>query len=71
MRDHMLKYHVAVPLVVMALLVLIGVPLASAVRAGIAAGCMSMVLMMLTGDGHWQRHPHHAVDDRVDAANRR
>jgi hypothetical protein len=56
MRNHMLKYHVGVPLLVIAVLLVVGLPAASAVRAGIAAGCLSMVLMMFTGHGHGHRH---------------
>ena len=56
MRNHMLKYHVGVPLLVIAVLLVVGLPAASAVRAGIAAGCLSMVLMMFTGHGHHRGH---------------
>lgn len=56
MRNHMLKYHVGIPLLVIAVLLVVGVPGASAVSAGIAAGCLSMVLMMFTGHGHHHGH---------------
>ena len=46
---HMLKYHVAIPLGIMAVLLLVGVPLASAFVVGMMAGCMSMMLMMGRG----------------------
>ena len=52
MRNHILKYHVGVPLLVIVVLLIVGLPAASAVRAGIAAGCLSMVFMMFTGHGH-------------------
>jgi hypothetical protein len=57
MRKHMLTYHVGVPLAVIAVLLLVGIPAANAVSAGVAAGCLSMVLMMFTGHGH-RRHHH-------------
>lgn len=56
MRNHMLKYHVGVPLLVIAVLLVMGFPATSAVRAGVAAGCLSMVLMMFTGHGDGHRH---------------
>lgn len=60
MRNHMLKYHVGVPLLVIVVLLVVGLPAASAVRAGIAAGCLSMVLMMFTGHGHARHRSTHA-----------
>ena len=56
MGRHMLTYHVAVPLAVVAVLMLVGVPVAGAIRVAIAAGCASMVLMMATGGMHHGRH---------------
>jgi MFS superfamily sulfate permease-like transporter len=56
----MLTYHVAVPLAVVAVLVLVGVDVAGAIRVGIAAGCVSMVVMMATGGMH---HGHRAPTD--------
>ena len=55
MGRHMLTYHVAVPFAVVAMLVLVGVPVAGAIRVGIAGGCASMVLMMAPG-GMPHRH---------------
>jgi len=60
MGRHMLTYHVVVPLAVVAVLVLVGVPLASAIRVGIATGCIGMVVMMATGGMH---HGHRAPTD--------
>jgi hypothetical protein len=60
MRNHMLKYHVLLPLAVMAVLVVFGVPLGRAFGYGIAAGCVSMVAMMFTG-GH--DHAHHEAHE--------
>ena len=60
----MLKYHVAVPVGVFAVLFLIGVPLASAARYGVAAGCVAMVLMMLRGGSH-SEHSGEKVDTRA------
>ena len=56
MRNHMLKYHVGVPLLVIAVLLVVGLPATTAVRTGIAAGCLSMVLMVFTPHGHHRRH---------------
>jgi len=56
MGRHMLTYHVAVPLAVVAVLVLVGVDVAGAIRVGIAVGCASMVVMMATGGTHHGRH---------------
>ena len=52
MGGHMLKYHVALPLAVFGGLMLFGVPFAGAVRYGITAGCVAMMLMMLRGNPH-------------------
>jgi hypothetical protein len=57
MGRHMLTYHVAVPLAVFAALMLIGVPVSSAARAGIVIGCVSMVVMMVTGGTHHDHRP--------------
>lgn len=64
MRKHMLIYHVGVPLAVFAVLLVVGVSAASALRTGVAAGCLSMVLMMFTGHGHrhHDRHPSQRVN---------
>jgi hypothetical protein len=51
MRNHMLTYHVGVPLAVFTVLVVVGTPVAGALRYAIAAGCLSMVFMMV-GGGH-------------------
>ncbi len=47
MGMHMLKYHVGVPLVIFAVLMVMGVPVGSAVFIGAMAGCMSMMFMMM------------------------
>jgi hypothetical protein len=61
---HMLKYHVAIPLGIMAVLLLVGVPLATAFVVGMMAGCMSMMLMMM---GTASRpHEHHDERDNVE-----
>lgn len=67
MGRHMLTYHVAVPLAVVAVLMLVGVPVAGAIRVGIAAGCASMVLMMATGGMH---HRHQASTDAAAPGDR-
>ena len=72
MGKHMLTYHVAVPVAVFAVMVLIGVPVAAALRAGIAAGCVIMVLMMVTGGmHHGHRHPAHRAHSNDTATPRR
>jgi hypothetical protein len=50
MRSHMLKYHLGVPLAVFAVLVVFGTPVGSALGYAIAAGCVSMVFMMVGGE---------------------
>ena len=49
MGMHMLKYHVGVPLVIFAVLMVVGVPVGTAVFIGAMAGCMSMMFMMMGG----------------------
>ena len=49
MAKHMLKYHVGVPLVIFALLIVVGVPVGTAIFVGAMAGCMSMMFMMMGG----------------------
>ena len=66
MTSHMMKYHIAIPLLVVVALVVVGMPFGSALGAGMAAGCMSMMLMMVTGHGHGHhassRHTEHHAD---------
>jgi hypothetical protein len=59
MGSHMLKYHVGLPLAVFGVLLLLGVPAATAVSFGIVAGCAAMMLMMLGGGSH----DHHSSGD--------
>lgn len=54
MRGHMLNYHVLLPAGAFLVLLAVGVPVGTALRVGVAAGCISMVAMMATG-GH-RRH---------------
>jgi len=61
MGRHMLKYHVGLPLGVFGVLLLFGVPLATALRFGIVAGCAAMMLMMLAGGSD----DHHRTTDVV------
>lgn len=58
MRRHMLIYHVGVPLAVLAVGLLVGAPFGTALSVAIAAGCVSMVVMMVAG-GHRHGHAHH------------
>jgi hypothetical protein len=72
MGKHMLKYHVALPVAVFAVMVLVGVPVAGAARVGIAAGCVVMVLMMITGGVHrGHRDPTHRPRRHEAATPRR
>ena len=73
MGMHMLKYHVGVPLVIFAVLMVAGVPVGTAVFIGAMAGCMSMMFMMMGGQkpsgGESQREgASDARDERDDAA---
>jgi MFS superfamily sulfate permease-like transporter len=43
---HVLKYHLVIPAVIFAGLLVIGVPIGTAIFIGMMAGCMSMMLMM-------------------------
>ena len=61
MGRHMLKYHVGLPLAVFGVLLLFGVPVATAVRFGVAVGCASMMLMMLGGGSHDHHEPNDAM----------
>lgn len=62
MRRHMLTYHVGVPLAVLAVALLVGAPSGTALRVAIAAGCISMVVMMAAG-GHRHRHRPPSIGD--------
>jgi len=58
---HMLKHHIGIPLAIMAVLLVVGVPLGTAFVVGMMAGCMSMMLMMMGGMG--AHHAHGASHD--------
>lgn len=59
---HMLKYHLGLPVVLFAALLLFGVPLAAALPVAAMSGCLAMVLMVASAgrgsrdDQHEQRH---------------
>ena len=57
MAMHMLKYHLAIPLAIFAVLVVAGVPVGTALFVGAMAGCMSMMLMMMGGQRAGVRAP--------------
>ena len=65
MGRHMLIYHVGIPVAVFLVLLVAGMPLATAFGIGMMAGCASMVLMMASGGHHGPQRPeeHHADDD--------
>ena len=48
---HMLKYHLGIPVVVLATVALLGAPLATAVGVAMMSGCVAMVVMTV-GHGH-------------------
>jgi len=48
---HMLKYHVLIPLGIVLVLLVVGVPFGTAFVVGMMTGCMSMMLMMMGGVG--------------------
>ena len=60
MRGHMLKYHLLLPAAVFVALIAAGIPVSTALGLGIAAGCITMVLMM-AACGH--RHHRHLPGD--------
>lgn len=48
-----LGYHLLVPVTIVVVLLVVGVPFASALPIGVVAGCASMMFMMMRGmDGH-------------------
>jgi hypothetical protein len=49
--EHMLKYHVLIPLGIVLVLLVVGVPFGTAFVVGMMTGCMSMMLMMMGGVG--------------------
>ena len=53
----MLGYHLLVPVTIVAALLVVGVPFASAFPIGLVAGCASMMFMMMRG---MDSHGHHA-----------
>lgn len=54
---HMIRAHVLLPLGVLAVLLVAGLPFGRAAGYAMAAGCASMVLMMF-GPGHAHGHAH-------------
>ena len=58
--SHALKYHLAIPAAIIAGLLVIGVPIGTALFIGMMAGCMSMMLMMVTPRSQDRNH-----DDRT------
>ncbi len=57
MAIHMLKYHVGVPLVIFALLMVVGVPVETAIFVGAMTGCLSMMFMMMAPSRSGDREP--------------
>jgi hypothetical protein len=62
---HMFKSHVMIPVGVFVVLVVVGVPLGTAIVVGMMTGCMSMMVMMMGGIASHHRH-----DDTTHEANR-
>jgi MFS superfamily sulfate permease-like transporter len=67
MSTHMLKYHVLIPLAIVVVLVVVGVPFETAFVVGMMAGCMSMMLMMVGSASRQRGHTgeHDDVGPRV------
>jgi hypothetical protein len=57
MGRNMLVYHVAIPLAVFVGLLLFGVSFTTALFFGLMAGCVGMVVMMVSGGGHDDHRP--------------
>jgi hypothetical protein len=54
---HMVKYHVLISVGVFVVLLVVGVPLGTAIVVGMMTGCMSMMVMMMGGGmGSHGRH---------------
>jgi hypothetical protein len=49
MSNHLIRYHVVVPLCVFVIALVVGAPVGTAFVVGMMTGCMSMVLMMVSG----------------------
>lgn len=64
MGKHMLVYHVGLPLGVLAVLMVIGVPLATALPIAVMSGCIAMVFMMGGGHGGHGGDRHDDADSR-------
>lgn len=64
MTGHMLKYHVLIPLAIVAVLLVVGVPFGTAFVIGMMTGCMSMMLMMMGGASRHRDHTSQRNDDR-------
>jgi hypothetical protein len=52
---HALKYHLAIPAAIFAVLLVVGVPVGTAFVIGMMAGCGSMMLMMFRVDKQTER----------------
>jgi hypothetical protein len=63
MARRMLKYHVFIPLAIVAVLLVVGVPFGTAFVVGMMTGCMSMMLMMMRGGGRRRDHTGEHDDD--------
>ena len=62
--SHMVRYHVAIPLGLMLVLVVAGAPLGTALFVGMMSGCMSMMIMMMRHGSHEKRE--RGPKDRTD-----
>jgi len=63
--SHALKYHLAIPAVIFAALVVIGVPVGTAFFVGMMAGCMTMMLMMVKSPSAGRQRDDHDTNDRT------
>ena len=62
--SHMVRYHVAIPLGLILVLVVAGAPLGTALVVGMMSGCLSMMIMMMRHGSQEERDrdPEHRTD---------
>ena len=64
--SHIVRYHVAIPLGLILVLVVAGAPLGTALVVGMMSGCLSMMFMMMRHGSHEEhdREPEQRTDPR-------
>lgn len=63
---HVIKYHVAIPVGIFAVLLVVGVPLGTALVVGVISGCASMMFMGMNRSSGHQHHDHDQRDPESD-----